>query len=122
MSASADVRDAGAEARRCAVAEVARALAHPARVRMLELLCERQSCLGRELVRELGLAPSTVSEHLRILREAGLVTARDVPPSRCFSLAEGRLALLRAFLDRLAAAQGSLCDPLMDTRTAEERP
>lgn len=101
------------------LAAIARALAHPARLRMLELLCEREGCMGRQLVAELGLAPSTVSEHLRILREAGLVTAREVPPARCFVPDPDALAPLQAFLEGLRRSRGSLCDPLDEPETGD---
>ena len=57
------------------LASVARALSHPARVRILQLLARQSDCSGAEVFSELPLAQSTVSEHLRILREAGLVSA-----------------------------------------------
>lgn len=56
-----------------AVAYRLRALAHPARLRILVALASNETCHCGEIVRRLPLAQSTVSEHLRILREAGLV-------------------------------------------------
>jgi len=55
------------------LAMMAKALAHPARLRILRVLDARQACVTGDVVVELGLAQSTVSEHLRILREAGLI-------------------------------------------------
>lgn len=55
------------------LAAMAKALGHPARVRILGLLAARQACVTGDLVAELPLAQSTISEHLRILRQAGLV-------------------------------------------------
>ncbi|MHB9002957.1 MAG: ArsR/SmtB family transcription factor [Coriobacteriia bacterium] len=55
-----------------------RALGHPARMRIVRLLSEQAECRGAELFTELPLAQSTISEHLRILREAGLVTSHAV--------------------------------------------
>lgn len=101
------------------LATIARALAHPARLRMLQRLCEREGCMGRELATELGLAPSTVSEHLRILREAGVVRVRDMPPSRCFVPDPDALAPLQAFLEGLRRVRGSLCDPLAEPETGD---
>ena len=57
------------------VATIARALAHPARLAIISRFADRQPKLTKELVAPSGLAPSTMSEHLRILREAGLVVA-----------------------------------------------
>ncbi len=56
-----------------ALAAMAKALGHPARVRILRLLAHRDTCITGDLVAELPLAQSTVSEHLRVLRDAGLV-------------------------------------------------
>ena len=55
------------------LAGMAKALGHPARLRIIRLLAERQACVTGDLVAELPLAQSTISEHLRILREAGLI-------------------------------------------------
>jgi len=55
------------------LAQLAKALGHPSRVRILRLLHERRVCVTGDLVAELPLAQSTVSEHLRILKQAGLV-------------------------------------------------
>ena len=84
-------------------AAVARALAHPARVRIVALLLSRPGCIGGDIVDEIGLAQSTVSEHLRILKAAGLVTGRIEYPRICYSLAPEAFAPLRALLDAVAA-------------------
>jgi ArsR family transcriptional regulator, arsenate/arsenite/antimonite-responsive transcriptional repressor len=58
-----------------ALANRLRALAHPARLRILHALANHETCQCGEIVRGQPLAQSTISEHLRILREAGLVRA-----------------------------------------------
>ncbi|MEQ1700087.1 MAG: metalloregulator ArsR/SmtB family transcription factor [Ilumatobacteraceae bacterium] len=58
-----------------ALAAMAKALGHPARVAIVRLLAAQDACVTGEVVAQIGLAQSTVSEHLRILREAGLVQA-----------------------------------------------
>jgi ArsR family transcriptional regulator len=55
-------------------AALAKALAHPARIRILRLLQTTPGCIGGEIVGAVGLAQSTVSEHLRILKAAGVIT------------------------------------------------
>lgn len=84
------------------VAELARALAHPARVRIVRLLFEKQACIGCDIVEDLGIAQSTTSEHLRILKEAGIVVGRIERPRVCYSLHPQALAPLRRFLAMLA--------------------
>ncbi len=54
-------------------AQVAKALAHPVRVRILRILATRDECYCGDLCSEFSLAQSTISQHLRVLREAGLV-------------------------------------------------
>ena len=55
------------------LAAMAKALGHPARVAILRLLASHDTCVAGDVVAEMPLAQSTVSEHLRILREAGLI-------------------------------------------------
>ena len=59
------------------LALVAKAVAHPARVRILRLLSRKEARVCSQIVDELPLAQSTVSEHLRILKEAGLIRSRE---------------------------------------------
>lgn len=62
------------------LAAFAKALGHPARVQILRILSARTTCACGEIVRDLPLAQSTVSEHLRILKEAGLVVGEVTGP------------------------------------------
>ena len=55
------------------LAKYAKALSHPARVAILRLLIQKQSCICGDIVDELPLSQSTVSQHLKELKEAGLV-------------------------------------------------
>ena len=81
------------------LAAYAKALAHPVRVRILKILANQQGCLGSDMVDQLGLAQSTVSEHLRILREAGFVHAEVQHPRTCFSIRPEALEQLKALLN-----------------------
>ncbi len=58
------------------IAMLARALGHPARVRIVKLLAAQSECRGSDVFGELPLAQSTVSGHLRVLKDAGIVSAR----------------------------------------------
>ncbi len=82
------------------LASVAKALSHPARIRLLKILASRQ-CLGSDLVGDLGLAQSTVSEHLRILREAGFVHAEVMHPKTCYSLRRDTIEAFKSLLQYL---------------------
>jgi ArsR family transcriptional regulator len=63
-----------------ALARLAKAIGHPARVQILRLLSRREARVCSQIVDELPLAQSTVSEHLRILKEAGLVRCSEEGP------------------------------------------
>ncbi len=72
-------------------AEFFKALAHPARIRVLELLAEGELSVG-ELVEEVGLESSHLSQQLGVLRRANLVRTRKEGASVFYSLADRRLA------------------------------
>lgn len=78
------------------LAAMAKALAHPARVRILRVLDERTTCVTGDVVLEIGLAQSTVSEHLRILREVGLIQGEIEGPRTRYCVNRERLAALKA--------------------------
>lgn len=99
------------------VAGIAKALAHPARIRIVRLLLEKQSCIGCDIVDEIGLAQSTVSEHLRILKAAGVIAGEVEHPRVCYSLNPDHLIPLAGLLnavfekDRRGELNGSICCP-----------
>lgn len=55
------------------LADFAKALSHPARIAILKVLAEKNECICGDLVADLPLAQSTVSQHLKALKEAGLI-------------------------------------------------
>ncbi len=85
------------------IAQLAKALAHPARLKILHLLARTPGCIGGEIVQAVGLAQSTVSEHLRILKTAGVIEGQIDPPRVCYALAPGALTPLAAMIAALAA-------------------
>ena len=82
------------------LARLARALAHPARVRILRVLIRRAACVCGELVDELPLAQSTVSQHLKVLKESGLVMGEVDGPKVCYCV---NPAVLKRLKDLIAA-------------------
>ncbi len=77
------------------MAAMAKALGHPARVHILRILAERQVCITGDLVAEMPLAQSTISEHLRILREAGLIQGEIEGPRTSYCINKTGLAALK---------------------------
>jgi DNA-binding transcriptional ArsR family regulator len=66
------------------LASLAKAVGHPARVQILRFLAGRDSCMCGDIVDELPLAQSTVSQHLKILKEAGLIRGEVDGPRVCY--------------------------------------
>ena len=83
------------------LASLAKALGHPARVRIVQILAERDACLCGEIVDRLPLAQSTVSQHLKILREAGLVRGDVDGPRVCYCLNRRALERFKALVNLL---------------------
>jgi ArsR family transcriptional regulator len=77
------------------LAKLAWAVAHPARVRILRILLARQACICGELVDQMPLAQSTVSQHLKILKEAGLVMGEIDGLKICYCVNPAVLARLK---------------------------
>jgi ArsR family transcriptional regulator, arsenate/arsenite/antimonite-responsive transcriptional repressor len=78
-----------------------KALAHPARVHILRLLVRKNTCVCGELVSELDLAQSTVSQHLKVMKEAGLVQGEVDGPRVCYCIDPRALRRLRALVGGL---------------------
>jgi ArsR family transcriptional regulator, arsenate/arsenite/antimonite-responsive transcriptional repressor len=80
------------------LAALASALGHPARVAIIRILLERESCVCGELVDELPLAQSTVSQHLKKLKEAGLIRGSVDGPRVCYCVEPAVLERFRALV------------------------
>lgn len=76
------------------LALLAKALAHPTRVRILRILLAREGCYCGQLVDELPLAQATVSQHLKVLKDAGLIYGEIDGPRVCYCANGERLARL----------------------------
>jgi ArsR family transcriptional regulator len=63
-----------------------RALANPTRFRIVKTLAARRACVCGELMHDLPLAQSTVSEHLKVLKDAGIVQGTIDGPNTCYCL------------------------------------
>lgn len=70
------------------LSRLCKALAHPARVKLVKILIDKGSCFSGNLSEELPLAASTVSEHLRILKEVGLIKGEIEGQRRCYCVDE----------------------------------
>jgi len=87
------------------LARYAKALGHPARVRIVRLLLEREECMVSAIVEELPLAQSTVSQHLKVLREAGLIHGEVEGVRICYCADSARIDRLQGLLEGLLSAK-----------------
>ena len=90
------------------LAQLAKALGHPARIRILELLLTRDACYCGQIVDELPLAQATVSQHLKVLRDAGLVVGEIDHPHTCYCASTNRLRELYVLIGDLLAAAAEI--------------
>jgi len=81
-----------------ALAEVAKAIGHPARIAILKILAARNTCICGEIVDELPLSQSTVSQHLKALKGAGLIEGEIEGPRTCYCLSVSGIAKLKRLL------------------------
>jgi ArsR family transcriptional regulator len=83
------------------LAMFAKALGHPTRVRILRMLAKKEARTCSLIVDELPLAQSSVSEHLRILKAAGLIRGREDGPRVAYCIELAALRRLKALLEAL---------------------
>lgn len=83
------------------LAALAKALGHPARVRILRHLLAADACMCGAIQDVIPLAPSTVSQHLKVLKQAGLIVGEIDGPRVCYSPARATLAELTALIHQL---------------------
>lgn len=89
----------GAEDRE--LARLAKAIAHPARLAIVRMLAESGECLCGGIADRLPLAQSTVSQHLKVLKQAGLVRGELDPPRVCYCIDPNTLARLKTLVSKL---------------------
>ena len=83
------------------LAALAKALAHPARVKVVRILLRKNACICGDIVEELPLAQSTVSQHLKVLKEAGLIRGDVDGPRVCYCIEPRTLRRLRSLVGGL---------------------
>jgi ArsR family transcriptional regulator, arsenate/arsenite/antimonite-responsive transcriptional repressor len=68
------------------LAMMLKALGNPVRFQIIEFLAENQLCITNDIVKNMPLAQSTVSQHLKVLREAGLIQGEIEGPATCYCI------------------------------------
>lgn len=83
------------------LAAYCKALGHPVRIKLLRILISKGECISGDLADQFSLAQSTVSEHLRILKDAGLVQGTIDGPRRCYCVNGEALNHWKAMIENL---------------------
>lgn len=79
------------------IATIAKALGHPARVAIIEYLLTVDTCICGDIVNELPLAQATVSQHLKELKNAGLIKGNIEGNSICYCIEEKTFTILKTY-------------------------
>lgn len=82
------------------LAKMLKALGNPVRFRIMEFLAEQQACITGDIVDYTTLAQSTVSQHLKVLREAGLIEGEIEGPATCYCISAEGVQFLKSQVDR----------------------
>ena len=90
------------------LAKMLKALGNPVRFQIIEFLAANPVCVTNEIVRNTPLAQSTVSQHLKVLREAGLVQGEIEGPATCYCLDPNGLAWLKEQIGNWLPEQNQL--------------
>ncbi|VXB77266.1 Transcriptional regulator, ArsR family [Flavobacterium sp. 9R] len=83
------------------IALLAKAMGHPARIAILEFLLEAKSCICGDIVNELPLAQPTVSQHLKELKNAGLIKGNIEGNAICYCINEEGFEKIKTFFETL---------------------
>jgi ArsR family transcriptional regulator, arsenate/arsenite/antimonite-responsive transcriptional repressor len=84
------------------IAIIAKAIGHPARVAIIEYLIKADSCICSDIVNELPLAQPTVSQHLKELKNAGIIKGNIEGTSICYCINEESLNILNGFFKNIS--------------------
>lgn len=88
--------------------QMLKALGNPIRFQIMKTLAERQTCITQEIVETTPLAQSTVSQHLKVLREAGLIEGEFEGPATCYCLSETGVRWLK---EQIESWLPGCCEP-----------
>ncbi|MCU7618724.1 metalloregulator ArsR/SmtB family transcription factor [Chryseobacterium sp. PBS4-4] len=92
------------------IANIAKALGHPARIAIIEYLMKVNECICGDIVNELPLAQPTVSQHLKELKNAGLIKGNIEGTSICYCIDEKTFDLLKDYFSNvISVTKGKCC-------------
>ncbi|MFY0483055.1 ArsR/SmtB family transcription factor [Flavobacterium sp. PLA-1-15] len=85
------------------IATIAKALGHPARIAIIEYLMKVNECICGDIVNELPLAQPTVSQHLKELKNAGIIKGNISGNSICYCIDEKTIEILNTYFSKIVA-------------------
>jgi len=91
------------------IAKIAKVFAHPARVAILQYISQQNSCICNDLVDEIGLAQATISQHLKVINDAGLLKGNYQGKSMCYCLNVERFQELQGMFNSFFNTTASNC-------------
>ena len=83
------------------IATIAKALGHPARIAIIEYLMQVNECICGDIVNELPLAQATVSQHLKELKNAGIIKGNIEGNSICYCIDEKTIEILNIYFSKI---------------------
>ncbi|NNE15897.1 MAG: winged helix-turn-helix transcriptional regulator [Saprospiraceae bacterium] len=91
------------------LAEMAKALGHPARIAILQYLISKGSCVCGDIVEELPLSQSTISQHLKALKQAGIIMGSVDGSYRCYCINASMCQSIKLYFNKLFDAMKHCC-------------
>lgn len=98
------------------LARMLKALGNPVRFQIVEFLASRTSCITGDIVQNTPLAQSTVSQHLKVLREAGLIQGETEGPATCYCLNADGFRWLKEHVNSWLPDVEVECEPLIQIK------
>jgi len=95
------------------LAKMLKALGNPVRFQIVEFLAANNMCITNDIVRNTPLAQSTVSQHLKVLREAGLIRGEIEGPATCYCLDPEGFGWLKEQIGNWMAESNICCEPVI---------
>ena len=91
------------------IAAIAKVFSHPARVAILQYISTQESCICNDIVDEIGLAQATISQHLKVINDAGLLKGTFEGKSLCYCLNVDRFQELQTLFNTFFNQTKSNC-------------
>ena len=93
------------------IAAIAKVFAHPARVAILQYVSQQQNCICNDIVNEVGLSQPTISQHLQVIKNAGLLKGTTKGKNLCYCINAERLSQFQDMLNAFFTNTTSCCAP-----------